>query len=189
MRNKQKGFSLIELLIVVAIILIIAAIAIPNLIRSRMAANEASAVATLRTLTTAFISYSTTYGNGLPANLNVLQNPPTALADCDHAGLVDGTLADWALAEHRQTFTKNGYNFTYVAGGTQLTTSPVLTPPCATKGWTQASVNSLPMSVGGTGQRGFNIDNSGVITYSTNGTARSRARRFCNCSSTSSSDG
>jgi len=69
------------------------------------------------------------------------------------------------------TFTKNGYNFTYVAGGTQLTTSPVLTPPCATKGWTQASVNSLPMSVGGTGQRGFNIDNSGVITYSTNGTA------------------
>ncbi len=50
MRNKQKGFSLIELLIVVAIILIIAAIAIPNLIRSKMAANEASAVATLRTL-------------------------------------------------------------------------------------------------------------------------------------------
>jgi len=129
MRNKQKGFSLIELLIVVAIILIIAAIAIPNLIRSRMAANEASAVATLRTLTTAFISYSTTYGNGLPANLNVLQNPPTALADCDHAGLVDGTLAGLGTGGTPATFTKNGYNFTYVPGGTQLTTSPVLTPP------------------------------------------------------------
>ena len=61
MRNKQKGFSLIELLIVVAIILIIAAIAIPNLIRSRMAANEASAVASIRTINTAEVVYSTTY--------------------------------------------------------------------------------------------------------------------------------
>ena len=64
MRNKQKGFSLIELLIVVAIILIIAAIAIPNLLRSRMAANEASAVGSVRTLNTAQVTYSTTYGVG-----------------------------------------------------------------------------------------------------------------------------
>ena len=61
MRNKQKGFSLIELLIVVAIILIIA---IPNLLRSRMAANEASAVGSVRTLNTAEVTYSTTYGTG-----------------------------------------------------------------------------------------------------------------------------
>ena len=60
--SKEKGFSLIELLIVVAIILIIAAIAIPNLLRSKMAANEASAVASLRTYNTSIVAYETTYG-------------------------------------------------------------------------------------------------------------------------------
>ena len=59
--RKQKGFSLIELLIVVAIILIIAAIAIPNLLRARMAANESSAVASIRTINTGMITYNSTY--------------------------------------------------------------------------------------------------------------------------------
>ena len=77
--NKQKGFSLIELLIVVAIILIIAAIAIPNLLRSKMAANEASAVASLRTYNTAIVSYSTTYGTDPSTNLSDLGPRPPRL--------------------------------------------------------------------------------------------------------------
>ena len=77
MRNKQKGFSLIELLIVVAIILIIAAIAIPNLLRSKMAANEASAVGSLRTINTSTTEYTTNYG-GYPSTLASLSGPSGA---------------------------------------------------------------------------------------------------------------
>ncbi len=76
--KKQKGFSLIELLIVVAIILIIAAIAIPNLLRSKMAANEASAVGSMRSVNTAMVTYAAAYPDtGYAATLAALGGTST----------------------------------------------------------------------------------------------------------------
>lgn len=170
--NTKKGFSLIELLIAVTIILVIAAIAIPNLIRSRLAANEASAVSTLRTLTTASVTYSSTYGNGLPPDLNSLRNPPAGTPnDCgtNGAGMVDNVLAGLATGGTPTTFSKGGYNFTYVGS------APIKTAPagigCTNPGFGTSTTNALPISIGVTGQRAFVIDNTGVIYYNLTGTA------------------
>jgi prepilin-type N-terminal cleavage/methylation domain-containing protein len=142
MRNRQKGFSLIELLIVVAIILIIAAIAIPNLLRSRMAANEASAVGSLRTINTACVTYSSTYGVGFPSNLSNLGTSGTASSTS--ADLIDNVLAGGA---------KSGYTFTYAAGTAAAGVVPTYT------------LHGDPITPGQTGQRYFFTDQSGVIRF------------------------
>jgi type IV pilus assembly protein PilA len=145
MRSKQKGFSLIELLIVVAIILIIAAIAIPNLLRSKMAANEASAVGSLRSINTASVAYSTTYGT-YPGSLGALG--PSSAPSSTAADLIDSVLSSG---------TKSGYTFTFTAGTGNLS----------------YSITAAPTTAGVTGQRGFYTDQSGVIRADTSGSATS----------------
>jgi type IV pilus assembly protein PilA len=148
MRNKQKGFSLIELLIVVAIILIIAAIAIPNLMRSKMAANEASAVASLRTINTSIVAFSTTY-NSDPPTLAAMG--PSAAPSSTAADLVDNLLGT-------DPATKSGYTITYAA----VVATPI----------TQYTILAAPQSAS-TGQRKFFTDQSGVIRQTTDGSTPS----------------
>ncbi len=153
-RNRGKkasaGFSLIELLVVVAVILIVAAIAIPNFIRSKMRANEAAAVANLRNITTAETVYSTTYGIGYTTAL-VQLGGTTVVVDQNNAGLIDSVLA---------TGNKTGYTFTYT----------ILSADSA--GHVLAfSVNADPVVAGQSGDRHFYTDQSAIIRHNENSTA------------------
>jgi type IV pilus assembly protein PilA len=150
MRNKQKGFSLIELLIVVAIILIIAAIAIPNLLRSKIAANQASAVGSLRTINTACIAFSTSYGQFPSALTNLGPIGSSGTASSTSADLIDSVLSAGS---------KSGYNFTYSAA----------TP------FQSYSIIAAPITPATTGQNSYYTDQSGVIRFDTSGGTPSAA--------------
>lgn len=147
-QRKQHGFSLIELLIVVAIILTIAAIAIPNMMRARISANETSAVASLRTISTAETTYASTYPTvGYSCSLAELGPPPSGTPiSSSNAGILDDVLA---------TGQKAGYHFAL----NSCTGTPVAT----------YTSSAWPVTLGGTGNRAFCSSTPGVINQSSDG--------------------
>jgi type IV pilus assembly protein PilA len=151
--RSNKGFSLIELLLVVSVILIIAAIAVPNFLKSRLRANETSAVASLRVINTAAVTYSITYPDmGFPAQLTTLGGANPCSSSSTQACLIDDFLAQGVKA---------GYNFVWTGDG--------LVPSV------NFSVTGTPQSVGVSGQNMYCTDQTGVIHYDPSGSGCTNA--------------
>ncbi len=150
MKRGERGFSLIELLIVVTIILIIAAIAIPSFLRAKIQANEASAVASVRRISTAEVQFFVQYGIGYAPLLNLGGAGPCVPSTAT-ACLLDDLLATGA---------KSGYALTSPTPGALGT---ALAPN------NNFSISAVPMAVGLSGQRSFCMDQTAVIRFDSTG--------------------
>jgi prepilin-type N-terminal cleavage/methylation domain-containing protein len=145
--KQSKGFSLIELLIVVAVILIIAAIAVPNFLHARMRANEASALSSIRVITTAAVAYSTTYNaQGYPAALSNLGGASPCTVSAVTSCLIEDVLAQG---------NKEGYLFVWIGDGNVPSNAYTLT--------------ATPQNVGSSGQRMFCTDQASTVYFTPTG--------------------
>lgn len=125
MRRHGEGFSLIELMIVVAIILIILAIAIPGLLRSRIAANQALTIESLRVLGTSEVTYAALYGSGYSASLAALGPPPSgSVPSASAAGLIDQLLTSGYKSGYQFSYTPAPLDFTGRCNGYTILASP-----------------------------------------------------------------
>lgn len=150
---QDQGFSLIELLIVIAIILIIAAIAIPNMLRTKLNANEAAAVSNMRSITTAEATYSASYGSvqGYAPQLALLG--PGATCDPTHACIIDNKLGCPA-----EPCFRDGFNFFMMSNSAA---APFL----------DFAVTATPQNWGGSGAKNLCATEDGVLRYELNGSA------------------
>jgi type IV pilus assembly protein PilA len=148
MRKRQRGFSAVQLVVAIAILLVLAAIAIPNLLHSNLSENESTAVASLRSLNSACEDYARLYG-GYPRSLsNLGANGAASSASPD---LIDAELAGGA---------KSGYVFTYTPGASGVSGNVL-----------SYGIMAKPVTPGSTGRRSFFTDQSGVIRASLAGAA------------------
>lgn len=153
--SRQKGFSLIELLVVVAIILVIAVMAIPSFLQSRIAANEASAVASVRVVTTAQNTYASTYPDiGFACSLTTLGPSSDGTIIPTAAGLIDSVLASGK---------KTGYLVSIDASS------------CSGNPATSYVVTAVPITAGQSGNRSFCSDQTNLIRFASGGSDCSTA--------------
>jgi len=151
--KKPRGFSLIELLIVVAIILIIAAIAVPNLMKSRQKANDASAASTLRTLHTSEATYNIAYGPTVGFANSLSKLGPGSPCDATHACLIDSTLGC-----STQPCLHSGYNF--------FLSSTQSSPP-----FQDYTSTATPLGFNSSGTKNFCSSEDGMVRYELTATA------------------
>ncbi|MGC1660439.1 MAG: prepilin-type N-terminal cleavage/methylation domain-containing protein [Candidatus Acidiferrales bacterium] len=150
-QQSGRGFSLIELLIVVAIILIIAAIAIPSLLRAKLAANQSAAVENCRSVTSAQVLYYTSFSQGFAPSLIALGGPAGGAITPANAQLIDDGLSSGV---------KSGYTFTYV---------PLAMD--SSGNYQDYSLNADPQAVNLTGVNHYFTDEPSVIHWSAIGAA------------------
>lgn len=164
--DQSSGFSVIELLIVIAIVVVIVAIAIPNLLRSKVAANEASAIGSLRNIMSAEAAYKAMYGVGYSNDLASVGGTSTTDADasCTAAQLLDPGLAKNVIGNKTQ---KSGYAFTFVPGKEAFKPDQAVLSGCSIGKADGYAVQADPVD-SEAGKRHFCSDASGVIRFDSN---------------------